>query len=230
MLGGGHWQKTTDVNDDAWADLPGYQRAVVRPRRVLGRGKRPDVLRDDRLYLRGPQRRHAGRPGARRPRASRTSKRSRRDRYDAGAVGQFLVKGRYVVTARAAVARQSHDHQFGEVLERDRHDTAFGEVAVRGTVGPPDVGRRARDRARRLHAARCAAIRLHVHRARSIRSVRRQRNASIVALLEWPAGRPQRVRHLLQSPRVGAGARRTLDQPTLGWNRLLWADAHHRRN
>ena len=56
-------------------------------------------------------------------------------RYDAGAVGQFLIKDRYVVTARAAVARQSHDHQFGEVLERDRHDTAFGEVAIRGTAG-----------------------------------------------------------------------------------------------
>jgi outer membrane receptor for ferrienterochelin and colicins len=56
-------------------------------------------------------------------------------RYDAGAVGQFVLSRRYVVTARAAVARQSHDHQFGEVLERDRHDTAFGEMAVRGTVG-----------------------------------------------------------------------------------------------
>jgi hypothetical protein len=39
------------------------------------------------------------------------------------------------MTARAAVARQSHDHQFGEVLERDRHDTVFGEAAVRGTRG-----------------------------------------------------------------------------------------------
>ena len=38
------------------------------------------------------------------------------------------------MTARAAVARQSHDHQFGEVIERDRHDTVFGEVALRGTV------------------------------------------------------------------------------------------------
>jgi outer membrane receptor for ferrienterochelin and colicins len=56
-------------------------------------------------------------------------------RYDAGAVGQFLVKDRYVVTARAAIARQSHDHQFGEIFERDRHDTAFGETAVRGTAG-----------------------------------------------------------------------------------------------
>ena len=63
-------------------------------------------------------------------------------RYDAGALGQFLFKGRYVVTARAAVARQSHDHQFGEVIERDRHDTVFGEVAVRGTARSPHVGRR----------------------------------------------------------------------------------------
>ena len=39
------------------------------------------------------------------------------------------------MTARAAVARQNHDHQFGEVMERDRHDTLFGEVAVRGTAG-----------------------------------------------------------------------------------------------
>ena len=30
---------------------------------------------------------------------------------------------------------QRHDHQFGEILERDRHDTAFGEVAVRGAAG-----------------------------------------------------------------------------------------------
>ncbi len=39
------------------------------------------------------------------------------------------------MTSRAAVARQSHDHQFGEAIERDRHDTVFGEVAVRGTTG-----------------------------------------------------------------------------------------------
>ena len=32
LLGGGHWQETNDVNDDAWADLAGYGRAVVRPR------------------------------------------------------------------------------------------------------------------------------------------------------------------------------------------------------
>jgi outer membrane receptor for ferrienterochelin and colicins len=32
LLSGGHWQQTTDVNKDHWADLPGYSRGVVRPR------------------------------------------------------------------------------------------------------------------------------------------------------------------------------------------------------
>ena len=70
-----------------------------------------------------------------RPLASPMSKPSRRDATTPARSGQFLIKDRYVVTARAAIARQSHDHQFGEVLERDRHDTAFGEAAIRGTAG-----------------------------------------------------------------------------------------------
>ena len=47
--------------------------------RVLGWRRRPDLLRDDRVHIRGPQRRHAGGRSAARPLASRTSKRSRRD-------------------------------------------------------------------------------------------------------------------------------------------------------
>ncbi len=134
LLGGGHWQEINDVNDDAWADLPGYSRAVVRPR-VFWNG------RDGRSFFATAgftyEDRDGGTPngsvlpatGAPYVEALETR------RYDAGAFGQFLFQNRYVVTARAAVARQSHDHQFGEVLERDRHDTAFGEVAVRGTAG-----------------------------------------------------------------------------------------------
>src|SRR5262245_17426175 len=32
LLAGGHWQARNDIDGDAWADLPGYQRAEVRPR------------------------------------------------------------------------------------------------------------------------------------------------------------------------------------------------------
>jgi iron complex outermembrane receptor protein len=134
LLGGGHWQETTDVNDDAWADLPGYKRAVVRPRLFWDGGNGRTFFATTGFTY---EDRNGGTPNGQllaatgQPYVEALETR----RYDAGAVGQFLLKDRYVVTARAAVARQSHDHQFGEVLERDRHDTAFGEVAVRGTAG-----------------------------------------------------------------------------------------------
>jgi iron complex outermembrane receptor protein len=134
LLGGGHWQDTKDVNDDAWADLSGYARAVVRPRIFWDGGNGRTFFAttgftyEDRNggTVDGLPLAATGQPYVE---ALET------ERYDAGAVGQFLVNQRYVVTARAAVARQNHDHRFGEVRERDRHDTAFGELAVRGTSG-----------------------------------------------------------------------------------------------
>jgi iron complex outermembrane receptor protein len=134
LLGGGHWQEINDVNDDAWADLPGYGRAVARPRVFWDGG-------DGRSFFATAgftyEDRDGGTPdgsvlpatGAPYVEALETR------RYDAGAFGQFLLQNRYVVTARAAIARQRHDHEFGEVLERDHHDTAFVEVAIRGTAG-----------------------------------------------------------------------------------------------
>jgi iron complex outermembrane receptor protein len=56
-------------------------------------------------------------------------------RYDVGVSFQTLLRDRYVVTARAASAWARHEHEFGDVPERDRHDTAFGEIAVRGAAG-----------------------------------------------------------------------------------------------
>ena len=60
LLGGGHWQETTDVNGDAWADLAGYGRAVVRPRVFWDDGSGRTLLRDDGVYVRGSGRRHSG--------------------------------------------------------------------------------------------------------------------------------------------------------------------------
>jgi iron complex outermembrane receptor protein len=134
LLGGGHWQDTTDVNDDRWADLPGYERAVVRPRVFFdnGRGRTffatTGVTYENRT---GGTIDGAVLPATGQPYVESLDTR----RYDAGALGQFIVNGRYVVTARAAVVRQRHDHLFGDGRERDRHDTAFGEIAMRGSAG-----------------------------------------------------------------------------------------------
>lgn len=134
LLGGGHWHDTTDVDDDEWADLPGYERAVVRPRVFWDDGEgrtffgTVGVTDEDRRggTIDGQVLQTTGQP-------YREALGTRR--YDAGVSGQFLIDRRFVVTTRVALSRQRHEHQFGEVLEHDRHDTAFSEVTVRLGAG-----------------------------------------------------------------------------------------------
>jgi iron complex outermembrane receptor protein len=134
MLGGAHWQERTDVNGDAWADLPGYTRGVFRPRVFWdGGGGRTFFATaggtiEDRQGGTMPG---TTLPGANTPYVEALDTR----RIDVGAAAQTLIAGRYVVTGRAAFAQQRHEHRFGDVRERDRHDTGFGEIAVRGTAG-----------------------------------------------------------------------------------------------
>ena len=133
LLGGGHWQELVDVDDDAWADLPRYNRGVVRPRIFFDDGAGRTFFAtvgatvEDRTG--GTMRGGSPAVGGDYHEALVTR------RLDAGAAGQFLVRDRYVASIRLATAHQRHQHEFGDVLERDRHLTAFGEAALRGTSG-----------------------------------------------------------------------------------------------
>ena len=134
LLGGGHWQQITDVDEDGWADLSGYSRGVVRPRVFWDGGNGRTFFAT--AGLTAEDRDGGTVPGSVLP-ASGTPYREALDtrRADAGAVGQVLLQQRYLLSARAAVMQQRHDHQFGEVRERDRHETAFGELTVRAPFG-----------------------------------------------------------------------------------------------
>ena len=133
LLGSVNGQQRTDVNDDAWADLPRYARGVIRPRVFWDGG-------DGRTFFATVGTTIENREGGTMPDGVLPAtgmpyiEALETRRVDGGAAGQTLLRGRYVLTARAAVALQRHRHQFGEVLERDRHDTAFSEVAIRGTA------------------------------------------------------------------------------------------------
>lgn len=134
LLGSGHWQDQVDVNDDAWADLPGYSRGVVRPRLSWDNGQGSTVFATTGVTI--ENRTGGTMPGLGLPSGAgpyREALETRR--FDAGVVGQTLMRQRYVVSARAAFAQQRHDHQFGEHRERDRHDTLFGETTIRGASG-----------------------------------------------------------------------------------------------
>jgi iron complex outermembrane receptor protein len=134
LLASGHGQEQNDVTGDGWADLPHYARGVVRPRIVwdnhAGRSlfATAGATWEDRS---GGTIEGAVLPVSGAPYREALDTR----RVDAGAVGQSIVGGDYVVTARASFAHASQRHQFGETDEHDVHDTAFGEIAVRHARG-----------------------------------------------------------------------------------------------
>jgi iron complex outermembrane receptor protein len=102
LLAGGHWQQQADVDDDGWADLPGYARAVVRPRLFWNNGAGSSLFftagatLEDREggTLDGAVLTASGLPYRE---ALNTS------RADAGALWQTVWGGRFVAAARAAV-------------------------------------------------------------------------------------------------------------------------------
>ena len=134
LVAGGHWHEQYDVDGDGWADLPGYQRAEVRPRLFW------DNHRGATLFVTvgamAESRTGGTVDGATLP-ATNAPYRETLDsgRYDFGIVRQSLVSNRYVVTVRASGTWLSHDHVFGAVRERDTHDTVFGELSARRTFG-----------------------------------------------------------------------------------------------
>jgi iron complex outermembrane receptor protein len=134
FLGGGHWQERRDRDNDGWSDLAGYSRGLVRPRLFWDGGNgRTALLSGGVTY----ENRSGGTlPGAVLA-ATGAPYREALDthRYDFGGNAQMLVAGRYVVTSRFSASVQQHEHQFGELLERDRHELLFGEVSLRGTNG-----------------------------------------------------------------------------------------------
>ena len=134
VLGGGHWHEQNDVNDDAWADLPGYSRGLIRPRVFWDGGNGSTFFAT--LGVTAENRDGGTTEGDVLPATGLPYIESLDTRrIDGGGVWQRLAGDRRVLTVRAAFAEQRHDHRFGEFLERDHHHTAFGELAVRGAAG-----------------------------------------------------------------------------------------------
>ena len=134
FLGGGHAQQQTDVDGDGWADLAHYERGIARPRFFWDDGRGQSFFATVGATL--ENRTGGTQPDAVLPATGMPYRESLETRrVDLGMLWQMLPAGRYVLTARATVARQWHEHQFGEILERDRHGTAFGELTLRGSRG-----------------------------------------------------------------------------------------------
>jgi outer membrane receptor for ferrienterochelin and colicins len=133
ILVGGHWQERNDIDDDGWADLAGYSRAVVRPRVFWN----DDAGRS--LFATGgamwEQRRGGTMPGAvLSPTSAPYPESLETTRFDGGLVAHTPVAERYLLTARVSATRKDEDYLRGDGRERDRQDTFFTELALRGTA------------------------------------------------------------------------------------------------
>jgi outer membrane receptor for ferrienterochelin and colicins len=130
FLGGGHRQRMHDADGDGWADLPGYRRAVVRPRVFWNDGADRSLF----LTVGGTAESREGGtlPGGTTPAGTAHTDALETRRWDAGLVGRMRLGDGRVLSVRGSAAAQRHEHGFGARSERDRHATVFGEVALTG--------------------------------------------------------------------------------------------------
>ena len=134
LLASVNGQQRADVDEDGWADLPKYARAVVRPRLFwddhAGRSlfATAGATWEDRTGGTMPSR---VLPATRQPYVEALDTR----RADAGAAFQALTASGVVWSARGSWTMQRQEHRFGEVSERDDHDTGFAELTARRAFG-----------------------------------------------------------------------------------------------
>jgi len=133
LLGGLHRQSRVDVDGDGWTDMPGYERAVLRPRAFLDLGAGRSVLAT--AGLTAEDREGGTLAGRVAPGGAGHAEALETRRGDAGVVGRFLLGRAGLLTVRGSATEQRHRHAFGDDRERDRHQTAFGEAALTATQG-----------------------------------------------------------------------------------------------
>jgi outer membrane receptor for ferrienterochelin and colicins len=133
LLASVHRQGQADVDDDGWADLPGFQRATVRPRLFWNDGHGRSIF----LTVGGmTEEREGGTlPGRTTPGGTAFPEELETRRLDAGLVGRALLGGSRLLSVRGSATAQRHRHLFGDVLERDLHETTFAEAALSGQDG-----------------------------------------------------------------------------------------------
>jgi outer membrane receptor for ferrienterochelin and colicins len=133
LLGGYHAQERQDLDDDGWADIPSFDRGLLRPR----------VFYDDKkgrtLFLTGSvmaEERSGGTIGsAVTPEGLPFVEELGTRHADAGIMTRWLTPGGRVVALRGSVMRQSRDRRFGESSERGVRMTSFGEASLAGVRG-----------------------------------------------------------------------------------------------
>jgi iron complex outermembrane receptor protein len=128
LLAGLHGQSRSDVDGDAWFDIPMHRRAALRPR-LFWNGARGRAMMTAGVML------EDRRGGGVLPDGTAFAQELETARVDAGTTGQLLLNEVLLLDYRASIVGTIHDHRFDTRRERDRHTTMFSEASLRGMNG-----------------------------------------------------------------------------------------------
>jgi iron complex outermembrane receptor protein len=120
FLFAGNRQKETDVDDDGWSDLPGYERAVVHPRVTWDNKQGRSVAGTANVTF---EKREGGSAFAREALETKTA--------DGSLSGQMVFRGDYIIGGAAMLFVQSRTRDFSDLREGDRLQTATIELTLR---------------------------------------------------------------------------------------------------
>lgn len=133
VVGGYHRQDRQDLDGDGWADIPGYERATVRPRLFWESENGARALltagatRESRLG--------GTLPGQRAPDGQPFALTQRTERVDAGAVVDVPMRESDRLQLRASAMFTDHDHGYGPDQDNDTHQTGFAEISYASGIG-----------------------------------------------------------------------------------------------
>jgi outer membrane receptor protein involved in Fe transport len=130
LLSGYNRQLATDLDDDAWIDLPGYERLSVRPRLFYEGDDGSNAYLTFGAMV--EDRRGGTGGGGVAPDGQAFPQNQDTHRYDAGLMYERPISGWGVAQLRASGMRQSHEHRFGALREPDRHQTLLVEASLAG--------------------------------------------------------------------------------------------------
>ncbi len=134
LLVSAHRQRANDIDGDAWADMPGYRRAVVRPRLFYTDPSGRSLFAT--LGYTAENREGGTLKGRTSASGESFAEGLRTRRADVGVAGRLVLGARDLLSARASATEQRHAHQFGAIGEHDVHRTGFLELSIAAPRGP----------------------------------------------------------------------------------------------
>ena len=130
LTGGANLQEREDLDDDAWADLPRYQRFTFRPRLFFDDGSGRSVFMTAGVV--DEDRAGGSMPGQTLPDGTVFVEDLHTTRIDGGAVGRMPLDGNRWLSGRMSATVSDHDRTFGLQRVEDTQTTLFGETTLSG--------------------------------------------------------------------------------------------------